>query len=140
MIKWKKIIQDTINKKKSKNKLYTEAFAYNSNIDYSVDSKIIISDMTYTCSYCKALKFEHEKPGMCCSNGKVQLPNLIEPPEPLKSYMSNNSNISKHFLSNIYKYNDIFKMTSFGATKILNQGCYLPTFIIQGIKFLNKYL
>ncbi|XP_063922978.1 uncharacterized protein LOC135137287 [Zophobas morio] len=31
--------------------------------------------------HCRALKFQKEAPGMCCSNGKINLPPLTEPPE-----------------------------------------------------------
>lgn len=69
---------------------------------------------------------------MCCGNGKVQLPLLNEPPEPLKSYMDGFTSISKHFLKNIRKYNAGFQMTSFGATHVENDSQYLPTFKVQG--------
>lgn len=134
-IKKKKVSKYALNMKKSESKrtLFREAFAYNSSIDYSIDERLVISEMIHLCSYCNALKFKNESPGMCCSNGKVNLPILNKPPEPLLSYVTGDSDVSKHFQQNIFKYNDIFKMTSFGATKILNRNCFLPTFKIQGI-------
>lgn len=39
---------------------------------------------------------------------------------------------SKHFLTNIRKYNTSFQMTSFGATNIIRDNC-MPTFKIQGM-------
>lgn len=69
---------------------------------------------------------------MCCSNGKIVLPDIVNPPEPLNTYMNGNTIDSKHFLKNIRKYNSCFQMTSFGATKIVNNLGYMPTFKVQG--------
>ncbi|XP_055584901.1 uncharacterized protein LOC129737764 [Uranotaenia lowii] len=41
--------------------------------------------MDKLCRYCNALKFANESPGMCCAGGKVKLPELSTPPEPLLS-------------------------------------------------------
>lgn len=57
---------------------------------------------------------------------------LIEPPKPLKDFVSGNDQLSKHFLNNIQKYNSSFQMTSFGATKIVRERSFMPTFKIQG--------
>lgn len=83
------------------------AFNYNSQIDYG------------------------ETPGMCCANGKVRLPALETPPEPLYSLIFGTSQKSKQFLSHIQQYNSAFQMTSFGATKIIRDN-FMPTFKIQG--------
>lgn len=88
--------------------------------------------MNLICAHCQALKFENEPPGMCCLNGKIQLPILEEPPDPLRYYLSGTSAESQHFLKNIRKYNCCFQMTSFGATRIVNYGNFMPTFKVQG--------
>lgn len=87
--------------------------------------------MNFLCPYCGAYKFEKEPPGMCCSNGKIDLPPLIAPPEPLLEYISGETKISKHFLNNLPSYNGCVNMTSFGATKKCNEG-FMPTYKIQG--------
>lgn len=92
---------------------------------------VSIGKMDTLCLHCHALKFKKEAPGMCCSNGKVALTALNEPLEPLRSYVSGTTDSSKHFLSNIRKYNSAFQMTSFGASKVINDG-FMPTFKIQG--------
>lgn len=69
---------------------------------------------------------------MCCSNGKVKLMRLDPPGEPLKSLMSGDTAASRHFLENIRRYNSCFQMTSFGATKHVTEGGFMPTFKIQG--------
>ncbi|GFW34180.1 helitron_like_N domain-containing protein [Trichonephila clavipes] len=68
---------------------------------------------------------------MCCASGKVKLPELHSPPEPLSTFLSGVTRVSKHFLENIRKYNSCFKMTSFGATNIVREN-YMPTFRVQG--------
>jgi hypothetical protein len=89
--------------------------------------------MTVVCPYCDALKWRGEAPGMCCSSGKVSLPELRPPPEPLESLMLGVTSESKHFLDNIRKYNSCFQMTSFGMSQQVddNKG-FMPTFRVQG--------
>lgn len=88
--------------------------------------------MDKVCLHCLALKFQNEPPGMCCSNGKISLWPLQEPPEPLRSYLSGTTTDSRHFLQNIRKYNSSFQMTSFRAKRIVNYGAFMPTFKVQG--------
>lgn len=107
------------------------AFEYDPEIDYSSHTKVVIGDMDRMCQYCNALKFHNETNGMCCASGKVVLPALNPPPEPLKSLISGVSTQSKLFLSKIRKFNSCFQMTSFGATVRENTG-FESTFKIQG--------
>lgn len=109
-----------------------EAFNYNSLVDYNSHSKINIGYMDVTCAHCSARKFQKEAPGMCCCNGKVSIAPLREPPEPLLSLTSGTTEESKTFLQNIRRYNSCFQMTSFGATKVVTEAGYMPTFKIQG--------
>ncbi|UYV75155.1 hypothetical protein LAZ67_12002687 [Cordylochernes scorpioides] len=41
-----------------------------------------------THTHCGAQKFKNETPGMCCAGGKVKLPDLRSPPEPLLTLVS----------------------------------------------------
>lgn len=109
-----------------------EGFHYNQFYDYSNHKFIIIGEMDHICKFCGAQKFKTEAPGLCCSNGKVILPPLKEPPNPLRHYVSGDSPAAKHYQRNNRKYNSIFQLTSFGATKICNNDEYLPTFKVQG--------
>ena len=70
---------------------------------------------------------------MCCSNGKVNIERLQEPPEPLKTLLGTDTPASKDFHANIRKYNAAFQMTSFGTTGVdcMRTG-FMPTFKIQG--------
>lgn len=94
----------------------------------------VIGTMNTVCTYCKAMKFKNEAPGICCVNGKVNLPTLNSPPQPLNSLVSGTAAHSKHFLTNIQKYNSLFQMTSFGATNIIRQNYHAD---VQG-KIFNR--
>lgn len=110
--------------------LTLEAFNYYKDYDYSAHPNVVIGEMNKLCPHCKALTFLKEPPGMCCSNGKVKLPPLEEPPEPLKTYVSGTTAASKSFLNAVRSYNSCFQMTSFGA-KVIRDGI-ITTFKIQG--------
>lgn len=107
------------------------AFQYNSEIEYSLHPVVVVESMNKVCTHCKALKLKNEAPGICCLNGKVKLPVLNAPPEPLFSLVAGTTTQSKHFLNNIRNYNTCFQMTSFGATNVITDN-YMPTFKIQG--------
>ncbi|XP_018794206.1 PREDICTED: uncharacterized protein LOC108972160 [Bactrocera latifrons] len=77
------------------------AFRYEPTVDYAGDESVNIGTMTYICQYCNALKFLLEPSGLCCANGKVKLPQLTTPPEPLNSSLLGHEPLSKHFLQNI---------------------------------------
>ncbi|GFU41103.1 uncharacterized protein TNCV_1058351 [Trichonephila clavipes] len=95
------------------------AFRYSPAEDYSLSRHVLISTMMIVCSYCKTLKFSSETKGLCCAVGKIKLPQLREPPEPLKTCLARYTAESKHFLSNIRKYNSCFQISSFGVEIII---------------------
>lgn len=104
------------------------AFSYNATLNYAALDVDSIGSMSVVCSHCKAFKFKHETPGLCCANGQVILPELNPPPEPLRSLLLiGGTPESEHFLKNIQSYNACFQMTSFGATKIVRDN-FMPTF------------
>lgn len=117
---------------KTKTTLHKEAFNYDKNYNYKMHRDVDIGLMDIICEHCQAKKFKRETDGMCCSNGKFYLPPLIEPPEPLLTYMTGTTKESKHFLQHIRKYNSCFQMTSFGATNIVQFNNFAPTFKVQG--------
>ena len=69
---------------------------------------------------------------MCCSNGKVILQPLPQPPILLKRLLCNTDPQSIRFRSHTRAYNSCFQMTSFGAKNIVRYPGYMPTFKIQG--------
>ena len=54
--------------------------------EFSQHPSVDIGKMNVVCQFCRALKFRHETPGMCCANERVRLPELRDPPEPLASH------------------------------------------------------
>lgn len=86
------------------------AFHYTPEIDCSEDALVVIGPMNKICQYCNALKYKHECPGMCCASGKVVLPELHPPPEPLLSLVSGISNkIYCTQINNILIPNDVME-------------------------------
>ncbi|XP_047534370.1 uncharacterized protein LOC125069008 [Vanessa atalanta] len=110
---------------------YRSAFNYDPNNDYAMQSTVTIGAMSKICRKCSAKKWSDEPNGMCCAAGKVMLPDIEEPPLPLKSLLTSDHPYSTHFLKNIRKYNTLFQMTSFGAKEI-REGNFMPTFKIEG--------
>lgn len=119
-------------KSRTRKNLNKEAFNYNKDYNYQMHRDINIGSMNIVCPYCHALKFKKETAGMCCSNGKVILSPLDDPPEPLLTYVTGITKESKYFLQHIRKYNSCFQMTSFGATNIVKFNNFMPTFKVQG--------
>lgn len=60
--------------------------------------------MNKACAFCRAQKWKEEASGMCCSGGKVVIPTLDEPVNPLKELFSGLTDESRRFLSKIIKY------------------------------------
>ena len=106
------------------------AFEYDANISYECP----IGKMSSVCEHCGARKWRLEAPGMCCSNGKIRLPIIGIPPEPLQSLLLEDNPRTKAFQKNIRKYNSAFQMTSFGTTMKHNPapGEWASTFRVQG--------
>ncbi|XP_074288915.1 uncharacterized protein LOC141614060 [Silene latifolia] len=92
-------------------------------------------DAEYECEKCHALMwFEERKDkrrgtrrpkfSLCCSDGKVELTFLQQPPELIKSLLTGQHRFSSHYRENIRAYNSMFSFTSMGG-KIdhsINQG------------------
>ena len=73
------------------------AFNYDSTIDYAVDASVAIGAMSFRCGHCAALKWKGESPGMCCNNGRVNLPPLQVPPETLQALLVRTSPHTTNF-------------------------------------------
>ncbi|GIY73545.1 uncharacterized protein CDAR_620491 [Caerostris darwini] len=83
--------------------LLSLAFEYEADVDYSSHSQIIIGTVDKECQHCIALKNEGESAGFCCATGKVVLPPLNSPPEPLKTLLGGATLQSKLLLCIIRK-------------------------------------
>ncbi|UYV83334.1 hypothetical protein LAZ67_23000610 [Cordylochernes scorpioides] len=99
------------------------AFHYDAEYDCILHPSVVIDKMDKLCKFC----------------GKVKLPELHLPPEPLSTLISGATSQSKHFLRNIQKNNSCFQMTSFGATEIIWDN-YMPTFKVQGQICHRQYI
>ncbi|XP_035838299.1 uncharacterized protein LOC118485895 [Helianthus annuus] len=71
---------------------------------------------------------------LCCSYGKVLLPDFKQPPEILKDLYVGVSAKSKFFLKNIRRYNSMFSFTSMGGRidKTINRGNAPYVFRLSG--------
>ncbi|CAE1160924.1 unnamed protein product [Acanthosepion pharaonis] len=104
------------------------AYNYDCTVKYSARRDVQIGAMDKVCTFCNAKKWAGEQPGLCCSGGKIKLPSLDEPPQPLRDLLLGTTS---HFLEAIRKYNCCFQMTSFGV-KAISEGGWMPTFKVQG--------
>jgi hypothetical protein len=86
-----------------------------------------LGPMNILCEYCGALHFASEqltssrvgapKFGSCCSQGRVSLPYLRDPPISLRHLFEGNDNRAKEFRTNIRRYNAALAFTSLGETR-----------------------
>jgi len=81
--------------------------------------------MSVVCEKCFAFKFKDESKGMCCLQGKVNLEEILSPPEPLHSLLTGDHPKSKQFMRNIRRYNNGFQMTSFKSNQVVERGLCL---------------
>ena len=100
--------------------------------------------MEIPCPHCGALHWLAEKLaasskrspkfGMCCIEGKVQLPALEAPPEPLRWLLTTGGHDATTFWDEIWKYNRALSFTSLGVDEdhSVNQGWGPPVFRIFG--------
>src|SRR5882724_11938361 len=81
--------------------------------------------MTVKCPSCGALHWMDEclsssskrnpKFGKCCLSGKIQLPELMPPPQPLKRLLESSDTDAKEFRKHIRQHNAALAFTSLGA-------------------------
>jgi len=94
------------------------------------------------CPHCGANRFEHEPPGFCCRNEKVDLkaPNIAD--ELIRLWSSVDAD-TKHFRNNIRFFNSHFSFTSLyfrldrATTSMRNSGIY--TFRAHGQIYHNVF-
>jgi hypothetical protein len=103
-----------------------------------------LGHMNVVCSGCGALHWMDEKLsssrqnnikfGMCCFSGKMDLPNLHEPPPELHQLLTGTDDVAKNFRKNIRRYNNALAMTSLGCKTddSLNQGGGPYVFKVHG--------
>uniref|UniRef100_A0A0E0C530 ATP-dependent DNA helicase n=1 Tax=Oryza meridionalis TaxID=40149 RepID=A0A0E0C530_9ORYZ len=104
---------------------------------------------TYECPYCGAMFWYQERVksasaiskrkiiyNLCCKGGRIRLPKLRAPPEPLASLLNYNGDAClKNFLRQIRSYNSMFAFSSMGAAIdiSINTGNAPYVFKINGV-------
>ena len=99
--------------------------------------------MNIPCLFCDALHWLDERVsssnitspefGMCCAHGKIRLPFLRVPPQPLRDLFTGDTPQAKDFRCNIVQFNASLAFTSLGVKvdeTLLNRGP--PVFRIHG--------
>ena len=71
-----------------------------------------IGPMESVCVYCLALRWRKEIDSMCCSEGRVRLPLLDAPPEPLRGLLLGTSTNAKKFRQHLRQYNSALTLCS----------------------------
>lgn len=81
--------------------------------------------MNLYCFYCDALhwlnehvsssRIGHPEFGMCCGHGKIKLPSLQVPQQPLYNLFTADSSQGREFHTNIVQYNAALAFTSLGV-------------------------
>ena len=84
-----------------------------------------LGNMDQECLHCGAKFWLHEKNqnsslsspkfAICCADGKVNLPPMLEPPPYLLDLYTSSHTDASHFRKNIRAYNSLLACTSFGA-------------------------
>ncbi|UYV69292.1 hypothetical protein LAZ67_6003153 [Cordylochernes scorpioides] len=108
------------------------AFHFNPALNYEQFTFLQIGYMDKQCLHCTAFRYNGERPGMCCSAGKVRIPDLPEPPEALRTLIDGSSPHSAEFMQRVRHYNNAFQMTSFGCGSPVVLPGYMSTFKVQG--------
>ena len=97
-------------------------------LENSADS---IGDMTVKCQDCGAFKFKNETPGICCSNGKIDLPVFPPPPGKIMDFWTGDDLNSKLFRKYSKELNNAVCLSSI-QVKIKNFQGFTPAVIFQG--------
>ena len=98
---------------------YRGMLKYLAALHYSATTFVCVTNvgsLSIECGYCKALRFPGERPGMCCNNGKVQLPTPFLPIEMIP-LLNGESPLSAPYLKNVQQYNNLLNFTSFAANQ-----------------------
>ena len=118
---------------------YKGMLRYRAAMHYDPATFVYVTDvggLTVECNHCHALKFDDEKPGICCNHGKVNIP-IPSLPSELVPLLNGASPLSVPYLKHIQQYNNLINFTSFAANQqfILNrngQRQWTPGFKVLG--------
>ena len=71
----------TQSRRKHLKNLTLAAFSYLPDVPYNDCKAVLIGSMNKECQHCKAHEWDKESAGICCSSGKVSLPEIVPPDE-----------------------------------------------------------
>ena len=97
-------------------------------LDISLDA---LGKMDIECEYCGALTFKKERPGICCSSGKVPLTPFPRPPDLLHKLWTENDSQGMLFRKNSREINNAVCLSSIQVKEKRFPG-YNPSVIFQG--------
>ena len=96
------------------------------------DTTDSIGKMDTICQYCRALKFKKETGSTCCSNGKVHLDPLPQPPEQINKLWHDDTPEGRLFRQHARSINNAVCLTSIkGKTRNFGGG-YAPSIVYEG--------
>jgi hypothetical protein len=100
---------------------------YNTEICSELDNSICTASLHVVCDYCQAKKWNDKPCSVCCCNGEVQFQPIGGSHELLRTYRSDSDN----FMDHMGMYNSDFQMTSFGVSRKVCHGNFMPKFKIH---------
>ena len=96
------------------------------------DTDDTIGQMETVCQYCGAFKFKKETGTTCCSNGKVYIDPLPQPPELINKLWHENTPEGRLFRQNARSINNAVCLTSIKGKQKLFGGGFAPSVIYEG--------
>ena len=96
------------------------------------DTPDTIGKMEVVCNFCGALKFKKETGSTCCSNGKVYLDPLPQPPEQIRKLWHEDTPEGRLFRQHARSINNAVCLTSIKGKQKTFGGGFAPNVVYEG--------
>ena len=96
------------------------------------DTPDTIGKMEVVCNFCGALKFKKETGSTCCSNGKVYLDPLPQPPEQIRKLWHEDTPEGRLFRQHARSINNAVCLTSIKGKQKTFGGGFAPNIVYEG--------
>ena len=96
------------------------------------DSPDSIGNMEIVCNYCGAFKFRKETGSTCCSNGKVYLDPLPQPPDQIRKLWHEDTPEGRLFRQHARSINNAVCLTSIKGKQKTFGGGFAPNVVYEG--------
>ena len=96
------------------------------------DTADTIGRMEVVCNFCGALKFKKETGSTCCSNGKVYLDPLPQPPEQIRKLWHDDTPEGRLFRHHARSINNAVCLTSIKGKQKTFGGGFAPNIVYEG--------